>query len=192
MQLQLQVRPGHLDGAAGLKPVGDLYFFQALLTSLPAVFLAAWWVLIPLWPGGRYATWREPYLVLLAPAIVFEVLAFLVPMWSFHTLMARQKSDLLQEADDLSARLDLTLAWLREPSGPQPPGVPADQLASLTQMYWNIERMPTWPVDVKTWRRFIVNNLAIGLPLMSRAVGADRLLGRVLELLGGMLKQPTA
>ena len=192
LQIPVQVRPGHLDGAAGLKPVGDLYFFQALLAALPALFLAAWWVLIPLWPVGWYARWREPYLALLAPAIVFEVLAFLVPMWSFHTRMVRQKRDLLREADVLSARLDRTPTLLSAPTAPPPPEIPADRVAALTQAYWDIERMPTWPVDVKTWRRFTLNNLALVLPLLSRAVGADSLLGRVFELLSGMLKQSTA
>ena len=192
LQLSVQVRPGHLDGAAGLKPVGDLYFFQALLTSLPALFLATWWVLIPLWPAGWYARWREPYLALLAPAIAFEVLAFLVPMWSFHTLMVRQKRHLLREADVLSACLDRTPMFLSTPTVLPPAEIPADRVAALTQVYWDIERMPTWPVDVKTWRRFVLNNLALVLPLLSRAVGAESLLGRMLDLLGGMLKQPTA
>jgi hypothetical protein len=29
--------PGHLDGAAGLKPVGDLFFFQSMVVAIPAV-----------------------------------------------------------------------------------------------------------------------------------------------------------
>jgi hypothetical protein len=192
LQLPLRVRPGHLDGAAGLKPVGDLYFFQALLAALPALFLAAWWVLIPVWPVSWYARWREPYLALLAPAILFEVLAFLVPMWWFHTRMVDQKRDLLREADILSAQLDRTATLVSAPTAPSPPEVPADRVAALTQAYWDVERMPTWPVDVRTWRRFALNNLALVLPLLSRAVGADSLLGRVFEVFGGMLRQPSA
>jgi hypothetical protein len=38
--IKFRVHPGHLDGAAGLQPLGEFYFFQALLVSLPAVFLA--------------------------------------------------------------------------------------------------------------------------------------------------------
>jgi hypothetical protein len=30
-----KVRPGHLDGMGGLKPVGDFYFFQAMVVAIP-------------------------------------------------------------------------------------------------------------------------------------------------------------
>lgn len=55
----IRVWPGHVDGAAGLRPIGDFYFFQAMVAGIPAMFLAAWWFLIPL-KGDRYARWRDP------------------------------------------------------------------------------------------------------------------------------------
>src|SRR5262249_20889856 len=48
--IALRVRPGHIDGCAGLKPVGDFYFYQAMVTALPALFIAVWLFVIPLWP----------------------------------------------------------------------------------------------------------------------------------------------
>jgi hypothetical protein len=188
--IALRVHPGHLDGAAGLRPVGEFYFFQALLVSLPALFLAVWWVLIPLWPVGGYAQWREPYLALLVPAIVFEVLAFLTPMWSFHTQMVRQKQELLRHADALSAHIQTLQVRLAESAAGPPRGELRERLAAMAQMYSDIEHLPTWPVDTRTWRRFALNNLALVLPLISRAVGAESLAGRVLEQLGGALKPP--
>ena len=61
--LRINVVPGHVDGAAGLKPVGDFFFFQAMVVAVPAVYLTLWWFLIPYWP--RYEGWRQPYLGLL-------------------------------------------------------------------------------------------------------------------------------
>ena len=47
--------PGHPDGAAGLRPYGDYFFFQAMLVSLPILWLGLWWVFIPDFPG--YHEW---------------------------------------------------------------------------------------------------------------------------------------
>jgi len=49
----------HVDGAGGLKPVGDYYLYQALLLALPAVFLLFWsfMLAIPEW-DHRYEGWR--------------------------------------------------------------------------------------------------------------------------------------
>lgn len=66
--------PGHLDGAAGLRPIGVLYFYQSGLLAVPGAFLAAWWLLIP-FLGGRYANWRAPYAGLLSIVVVSEILA---------------------------------------------------------------------------------------------------------------------
>ena len=65
--------------------MGDLFFYQALVIGLAATFLAIWWLIMPFFPA--YMHWRDFYLGLLAIAIVFEMLAFLAPMWSFHTEM---------------------------------------------------------------------------------------------------------
>ncbi len=60
--LQIRTEPAHLDGAAGLRPVGELYFFQALVLAVPAVYLAGWWYVFPLF-DGRYSDWSDPYLL---------------------------------------------------------------------------------------------------------------------------------
>ena len=94
--IRLRAQPGHLDGAGGFKPVGDLFFYQALVIGLAAAFLAIWWLIIPFLP--EYARWREIYLGLLAIALLFEMLAFFGPMWSFHTEMRAQKARLTAPA----------------------------------------------------------------------------------------------
>jgi hypothetical protein len=190
--IKFRVHPGHLDGAAGLQPLGEFYFFQALLVSLPAAFLAVWWVLIPLWPVHWYELWREAYLGLLVPAIIFEVLAFLVPMWSFHTQMLRQKADLLRQADALGVVMEQMQVRLAESNDGPSREVLKDRLAAMRQLYRDIEHLPTWPVDTRTWRRFALNNLALLLPLASRLVGAETVLGGVLRQFGEVLKQPPA
>jgi hypothetical protein len=176
--IQIVARPGHIDGAGGLKPVGDYFLFQAALTVVPAVFLTVWLFLIPVWPSTRYDHWREPYLWLLALALAFEVLAFLVPMRVFHQEMVKEKEQQTRTADVRSreiADLQAELATCDDAS--RRAGL-KDQLASKTQQYWDIESMPTWPLDLGMWRRFTFSNLALATPLISEYLG-----------LGGFAKQ---
>lgn len=176
----IKVWPGHVDGAAGLKPLGDFYFYQAMIAAIPAAFLAAAWLLIPL-KGDRYAYWREPYLGLLVPAIAFEVLAFVVPLWWFHRQMERSKTTLLQEADQLSVEILAHHSPAAE--GSDEPDESQLDVERAKERYFAIENMPTWPVDVRTRRKFRLNNLALIVPWIGQAVGKTALGRQIAELL---------
>jgi hypothetical protein len=161
-------RPGHLDGAAGLKPVGDFYFFQAMVLAIPAVFLAVWWAVIPLL--GRYTNWRQSYLALLTVALAGEIMAFLVPMWSFHRVMKLQKEICLREADEISREVsDLQLRLMSTEAEEEREAI-NHRLSLRMDRYSAIDAMPTWPLDSGTRRRFTINNLALCLPLLSRVL----------------------
>lgn len=188
--IMVHVKPGYLDGVAGLKPIGDLYFFQALVASFPALFLAVWLVLIPRWPvAGRYDGWQAPYLGLLPLALAFEILAFLVPLWLFHRDMQAQKTALLQEADTLGQSIVRLQAELAEKHDAQQYSLLKEQLSYMTQRYWDIERLPTWPVDIKTRRRFTLNNVILFLPLVTSLIDEKSMWRHVLEVFGDVLKQ---
>ncbi len=163
----LQIQPGHLDGAAGFKPIGDLYFFQAMLIAIPATYLAIWWLIIPLW-SPRYDRWHEVYVGLLAIVLIVEFLAFLLPIWSFHTEMQKQKDELLKDADSLSHSIVELQARLVNAQSDQERGQLKERLALMTERYWAIEQMPTWPVDVRVQRKFTVSNVGLFLPLLIR------------------------
>ncbi len=170
-QVALKVQPGHLDGVAGLKPIGDLYFFQAMLIAIPAVFLAVWWVLIPFFP--YYRTWRVPYAGLLAITLLYEILSFLLPLWAFHQEMQKQKVKLLEEADGFSHRIVDLQAKLIDARTDQERSSLQEQLSLLTDRYWIIEQMPTWPVDIKVRRKFTLSNLALFLPLIGQMLSTS-------------------
>jgi hypothetical protein len=154
--------PGHIDQAAGLKPIGDFYFFQAMVLAVPCAYIAAWWIIIPLLP--QFSHWRDPYLTLLAIAITFEILSFFVPMWIFHQIMQEQKIKHLKEADGLCEEIiKLEERILNADDSESVSDVPK-QLDFLREKYWNIEQMPTWPVDALIRRKFTRNNLILFLP----------------------------
>lgn len=183
--IALDIDPAHVDAVSGLKPVGEYYFKQAMVVGIPAFFLAAWWLIIPFWPRD-YAHWRDPYLWLLAVAVAIELLAFLIPLWSFHRLMADRKICLLEEADKLSVEIATIRAEIARPPGAQEDKMRRDKLDTLQERYWAIENMATWPVDVKTRRRFGLNNLLLLVPLvqkvLERAVNWEDVLKTLLKL----------
>lgn len=159
---------GHIDRAAGLKPIGDFYFFQAMIVAIPCLYIAAWWFIMPLLPW--YLHWRDPYLGLLAVGLIFEILSFLVPMWIFHLIMQEQKIKSLGEADELSKRIVELENRILMAADPKETNDLQKQLDFQQQKYWEIEHMPTWPVDAQTRRKFTVNNLLLFLPFFSDLV----------------------
>jgi hypothetical protein len=175
--------PGHLDGAAGLKPVGDLFFFQSTVAAIPAVYLAVWLFLIPVWPRD-YSGWRPPYIPLLALSVVFEMLAFFLPMWFFHRVMRKEKELLLETADALSERVAALEGDLAQPDQEQPRRELQERLTLMRKQYWDIENMPTRPVDTKTRRHFTLSNVALVLPLLSEAVGLTGPWRRLMDVAG--------
>jgi hypothetical protein len=165
--------PDHLDGAAGLRPIGALYFYQSGLLAIPGIFLAAWWLLIPLL-GGRYLNWREPYAGLLLIIVIGEILAFILPMLLFHQMMLRRKNELLPEADELSRQ------------SAQPENNAADT-ESRVKRYMAIDSMPTWPVDAKIRRRFGLRNAVLLLPVLAQLFGVSPAIQKLIENLQKVL-----
>jgi hypothetical protein len=170
----LRVTAGHLDGAGGLRPVGDFYFRQAMIVALPAVYLAVWLLLMPLDRFKMYGAWRKPYALLLALAIAFEWLAFFWPLWSFHREMAKQKHVLLREADRLSSEIaDIQQRLEEGPSGDDAKGL-RDALADKTARYWAIEQLPVWPISPRVKRLFSINTAALFIPLVAEITGLSK------------------
>ena len=166
--IRFSARAGDIDRAAGLKPLGDYYFSQALLLAIPAVFLLIWSLLFLLPQWQRYEVWRPRYLALLLLAIVIEIAAFFAPMWTVHRDMKREKARQLHAADRLSdeiARLrhllDGELSRDRREDVQQ-------RMNHLVGRYREIETMSTWPIDPRIRRRLTLGNAALVLTLVTQ------------------------
>ena len=164
-----QLFPGHPDGAGGFRPIGDFFFYQSVIAAIPAIYLAAWWWFIPL--IHEYESWRSPYLVLLLAAIVIEVMTFIVPMLSVHSLMREEKTQLLARADELSSDIESLQQRLLQPGSPPDRQQIKDSITDKTEQYQRIEQAPTWPVNSSIRRRFSLSNAALFLPFVGYAVG---------------------
>lgn len=170
-RFQVELDPEHLDGCAGLRPVGEFYFFQAGLLAVPAAYLAGWWLAIPFF-DARYVDWRDPYLGLLAFVIVCEMLAFFAPLWSFHALMTKAKGRLFVRADEIAHKVAELQKRLRAGDVADRPAL-ENQLALLTREYEAIDAMPTWPVSVRLRRRLATQNLLLFVPVGLHLFGAS-------------------
>jgi hypothetical protein len=186
-KIEINVVPGHPDGAGGLKPIGAFYLRQSMIAGLPAIVIAVWVVVFSLSPAAGYVYlgyhYRSLFLWLLPPAILFEVLAFILPMRSMHRVMTTQKEAILwRKADQLSriitaqqARLDGESATSRQDGEPH--------LPDLVDRYQILEKAPTWPIDRSIRRRFTLHNLALMLPLVGLLVGHKEILQQLSDLL---------
>ncbi len=173
--LQIEVAPGHPDGAGGLKPIGDFYLYQSLAASLPAIFLGIWVLLISLGGANRlwggYRSYLDQYIWLLPLAILFEILAFALPMTSIHRIMNAQKqSGILARADLLSPAIADAQARLSDPDS-QDWDSDKRKLDHLLERYEELEQAPTWPIDPSMRRRFTLRNLGFLVPFAGYIVG---------------------
>jgi hypothetical protein len=160
------VDPWHADHVGGLKPIGDFFFMQAMVIAVPAAFFAAWLLLIPVWPRD-YGHWQEPYFGLLSIAVVIQALAFLWPLWSFHAVMVEEKNSWRSDVDRLYRGHAARRKALLEPSTPEAKKALKEALDIVEDQYIAVQRMPTWPVDIRLRLRFAVNNVILVLPLVT-------------------------
>jgi hypothetical protein len=172
-EIGVTVTPGHLDGAAGLRPIGDLYLFQASMVGAIAAYLGVWWLITPVF-FPRYLVWRNSYLALLVVILACEFLAFLAPMLWFHRRMVTEKNRLLvAKADAVSREASVVEEALLVADDGERPAL-QERLALLKARYEDIETMPTWPVSLAMRRRFAVQNVVLFLPVVAQALSAPK------------------
>ena len=83
--VKLRIRADHFDGAVGLKPIGDLYLFQAFLTAIPLAWFSVWWLLIPYYPElfcphVDASNWAWPLVAMWLVTLIFTFKGFIKPI----------------------------------------------------------------------------------------------------------------
>ncbi len=198
---QLNLQPGHYDGANGLAPIGDLYLYQALLVMFPIVWLAAWWLIIPYYDMSTcgvgitnpYLTWRGPLVVLWITSVVFLYLAFVRPVLQLKSRIKSERDELERvRLPEIRAEIDAIRANLAtSPYGAADRAVQEERLGALAREHWDIQTMPTWPMDRSTMKQyFSVNAAGTVAPLVLKgydlASGGSLLSPGLARLLSGL------
>lgn len=180
---RLQAQPGNVDGAAGLRPVGDLFFRQAMVIAIPAVWLicvlglktlavvgADGWIAVRQVVGAGRG-WGAWYFALLVAAVGSEIAAFIVPMLFFHRVMLGQKHELERAVDQRSQLLHSLEEQLPTIADDEKRHSMEEQISRIREHSLRIEQMPTWPVDASLRRRFTLRNAVLLVPVVANAIG---------------------
>jgi hypothetical protein len=179
--LRLQVN--HPDRCGGFRPLGDLCLWNALLVTVPAIFLGAWVVLAP--GIERYSTtYVGLHTGFLAFLAVLAPITFLAPLWSIHQSMVRESARLRVEVEQLGQQIDRLSRDLLERSETLTP----DEVAALAkdvevrqESYRRSEKIPTWPIDLGLAVKFGTSQL---VPLLS-LTGLSK---PIVDTIGGLAK----
>jgi hypothetical protein len=163
--LKLQV--DHPDNCGGLRPLGDLCLTNALVLTVPAIFMAAWLTAIPAFGPTRYTYYVTYYHSLLWIDFGLAMVAFVQPLYGVHRAMERARARLQAPLDEVDQRIALLSSRLLREAGT----ATAEQLeelrrelAALRGVYDLNSEVPVWPFDRKLLGRF---SLAQFIPLLS-------------------------
>jgi len=179
-KINVNVLPGHMDGAAGLKPLGEFHFKMALVFLAPIVFLGIWLLIIPNSPfvettkAGtvpRYQKWEDVFFFLLLLSIGVEVMTFLFPLWTIHKIMLARKNALEDKADRLASDILVLKRKLSESLSETSRKELYEQQEFKSRTYHDIENMPTWPFGKKILQKFTITNILVLIPAISKTVG---------------------
>jgi hypothetical protein len=182
-QTPLNIRPGHFDGANGLKPVGDFYLFQALLTAIPLTWLLVWILILPWYHSAECFAGGDPaftervrwqfygqWIVVAA----FTYLGFIRPVLRLRHRLTQVRASLMQDRIPLIegeiAQLKSTLI-AGAPDAERRSAVET-RIHDLARERWAIRHMSRWPMDRATFSKYapleIVSNVApVFWPLIS-------------------------
>jgi len=168
--VRLRIRPDHFDGAAGLKPIGDLYLYQAFLTGFPLLWFAAWWLIIPIYdpPGCKLPNleaWRGPMVVQWLVTLAFTYFGFIRPIFKLRARVLREQKQLqTNKAPGIKKEISRLQHQLIVAGDDQ---VLRDKINSkidrLARYLWVIEQMSSWPMDAKTKRRYFSLNALVAV-----------------------------
>lgn len=151
-------------------------FFQAIIASVPAFFIGTWSILLTFWskngdiPQSTLA-WREKAILLLILAMIFEILVFILPMLSFNTAMREFKAKLLKEVDRIGQEIIIMKEQLLNAKNEQEYNLIKTKISDLNERYKVYEKMPTWPITLKTGKLFAINNLVLIIPFIFKHIG---------------------
>jgi hypothetical protein len=178
----LRLQLGHPDRCGGFEPLGSLCLWNALILSVPGVFLG-WWII-----AGPTSQYGDRYVALhsgLASLVVLlATIAFVLPLWGVHRAMERSAVRVREDIERQGQRIDQLareLVAAKEDLAPEAWDAKAKDLERRQALYKANERVPAWPIDVRLAVKFGTSQLVpllgltgLGKPLVDviRAVSS--------------------
>ncbi len=176
MSGKLKIRPFHPDGCAGLRAIGQLCFSLSFILICIGIFLSGWIIyarLINPEFNGVYRYFEPWFFGGLIVLVIVIILAFFLPMITTHRLMKKKAKLFELKLVALAKRIsDLEELLLSQSSrlGYAEPEVLYAKIQSLRNVYSQLQKMPTWPVDFKTFAKFFGAQIPLWIGILTSAV----------------------
>ena len=157
-KFDLKLQSGHPDECGGLEPLGIICLWNALITTIPAIFLGFWIFVGPSIRG--YAHWKPFHLNLLPVPIAFALMSFVLPMYSVHQVMKEKRDEMLDDLDRLGLEIDLIERDLMDPilNLDLKEREEKDKLLKMKRaLYEEKKKIPLWPVNSSLIKKFITS-----------------------------------
>jgi len=149
---------GNPDACGGLEPLGNLCLWNALIVTIPAVFLGGWIILGPSFPQYQ---WTLPLFskLLLVPMIA-AVIGFFLPLGSVHQTMVAKRAVVQRQLDQLSQsinRLAREMLDRADELEPEEGEKMAKKLELMQQIHQQHQHYPVWPFNLGILIKFMTS-----------------------------------
>lgn len=176
-QFYLKPQLGHADGCGGLEPLGNLCLWNALIITIPGIFLGGWIILGLdfIGPNTQYFLLAKSYTplfykLLLIP-ISFAVISFFLPLFSVHQSMVTWQTGVRRQLDRLGYCIDrMECEFLNRADMLEPVEVErmTKNLELMQQIYQQNQHIPTWPFNIGIMAKFMTSQ---AVPILGVIIG---------------------
>ena len=176
-KFHLKPQLGHADGCGGLEPLGNLCLWNALIITIPGIYLGGWIIigLDFLGANTQYISLAISYTplfskLLLVP-ISFAVISFFLPLLSVHQIMVIWQTEIRRQLDRLDYHIDqmereiLNRADKLEPKEVE---MMTMNLELMQQIDQQNQHIPTWPFNGGIMAKFMASQ---AVPVLGGIIG---------------------
>ncbi len=174
----LEPQLGHDDECGGLEPLGNLCLWNALIVTIPGIFLGGW-ILVKFisGQGTDYSSLSEYYTpkfyrLLLIP-VAFAIVSFFLPLWGVHQTMVTWKARTQKQLDRLGYNinyLDSVLLNRADKLEPQESENMSKKLELMREIYQKNRSIPEWPFNTKIVIKFATSQAVAVLGLIEQSM----------------------
>jgi hypothetical protein len=155
--------------------------WNALILTIPAVYLGGWIILGPETAYGRFV---PLFTQLLLVPVAIAVSGFTLPLWGVHREMVRRRAAVRRRLDQLSQSINHLAREMLDRADDLPPDEGekmSRKLELMRQIYQQNEQYPVWPFNVGIMVRFISSQ---AVPILGLTGLGKDIVGAIGALLG--------
>ncbi|WP_407355181.1 hypothetical protein [Methanolobus sp. WCC5] len=156
---------GHADKCGGLSPLGELCLWNAIIVTIPAIYLGSWIIVGMITePLTSYFLQSEEYASLfswlLFVPVLFALIAFFLPLRSTHQLMLRWRDKKRSQLDHLEQyiyRLECRILEEAESMNEKEYECLFRERELMEQLYRQSRMIPVWPFNTGIITRLLLS-----------------------------------